>query len=154
APLAQGTIRTLSERVMYLSFFSAFGMRSLPYRLLAFVTHIASLTLLSMVTRKLTGSQAAGFWAAVIWTINGIMAVALAWTAIYYELLCSFSFLLGLWFLIRYTETGERRFLIAEWITFLAGFGILELNVVYPALATVYALCRARHVLRKIAPMF
>ena len=154
APLAQGTIRTLSERVVYLSFFSAFGMNALPYRMLAFLTHFANLTLLSAVTRKLTGSRAAGFWAAMIWTVNGIMAVALAWTAIYYELLCCFSLLLSLWFLIRYSETGERRFYIAQWMTFLLGFGILELIVVYPALAAVYALCRARRLLWKIAPMF
>ncbi len=154
APLAQGTIRTLSERLVYLSFFSAFGMHSLPYRILAFLTHSANLILLNMVTQKLTGSRAAGFWAAIIWTVNGIMAVALAWTAVYYELLCSFSFLLGLWFLIRYVETGQRRYYVAQWVTFLAGFGILELNVVYPALAAVYVLCRARQLLWKIAPMF
>jgi hypothetical protein len=118
------------------------------------LTHAANLILLNTVTRKLTGSRAAGFWAAIIWTVNGIMAVALAWTAVYYELLCSFSFMLGLWFLIRYVETGRRRFYIAQWVTFLVGFGILELNVVYPALAAVYALCRARHLLWKIAPMF
>jgi hypothetical protein len=154
APLAQGTIRTLSERVVYLSFFSVFGMNALPYRMLAFLTHFANLTLLSVVTRKLTGSRAAGFWAAIIWTVNCIMAVALAWTAIYYELLCSFSLLLSLWFLIRYSETGERRFYLAQWVTFLLGFGILELTVVYPALAAVYVLCRARHLVWKIAPMF
>ena len=154
APLAQGTIRTFSERIVYLSFFSAFGMNAPPFRVLAFLTHAANLTLLSVITRKLTGSRAAGFWAAIVWTINGIMAVALAWTAVYYELLCSFSLLLSLWFLIRYDETGQRRFYVAQWITFVIGFGILELNVVYPALAAVYALCRARQLLWKIAPMF
>src|SRR5207244_11794555 len=47
--------------------------------------------------------------------------------------------LLSLWFIMRYAETGERRFYIAQLVTFIVGFFVLELNVVYPAIATVYA---------------
>jgi hypothetical protein len=154
APLAQGTIRTLSERVFYLSFFSAFGMHALPYRCWAFLTHAATLIVLSAVCTKLTGSRAAGFWAAVLWTINSALAFALSWTAIYYEILCSFMFLVSFWLLLRYVETGERRFYLAQCATFVLGFGVLELNVVYPALALVYALCCAPRIIRKILPLF
>lgn len=154
APLAQGTIRTISERLMFLCFTAAFGLNPLPYRILAFLTHCANLVLAGAVAQRLTGSRAAGFWAAMLWTVNGTMAAVLAWTAIYYELLCSSCFLLGLWFLIRYAETGKGRFLAAQWITFLLGFGVLEINVVYPALALTYAFCRARHLVSKILPMF
>jgi hypothetical protein len=38
--------------------------------------------------------------------------------------------------------------------TFVIGFSILELNVVYPALATAYALCCARRILKWILPLF
>jgi hypothetical protein len=154
APLAQGTIRTLSERIFYLSFTTAFGMHALPFRCWALLTFAGSLTLASLVCAKLTGSRAAGFWAAILWTANTGVAVALSWTAVYYELLCSFVLLLSLWFLLLYVETGERRFYVAQLVTFILGFFVLELNVVYPAIATVYALCCARHILRKILPLF
>ena len=154
APLAQGTIRTLSERIFFLSFTSAFGMHALPFRLWAFLTFASSLALASLVCAKLTGSRAAGFWTAILWAANTGVAVTLSWTAVYYELLCSFFLLLSLWFLMRYAETGERQFYIAQLVTFIAGFFVLELNVVYPAIATVYALCCARHILRKVLPLF
>jgi len=154
APLAQGTIRTLSERVFFLSFTTAFGMRALPFRCWAFLTFAGSLALASLVCTKLTGSRAAGFWTAILWAANTGVAVALSWTAVYYELLCAFVLLLSFWFLLRYGETGERRFYIAQLVTFIVGFFVLELNVVYPAIATVYALCCARHILRKILPLF
>src|ERR1700736_3158632 len=154
APLAQGTIRTLSERVFYLSFTALFGLNPLPFRCWAFLTFVLTLPLLSAVCTKLTGSRAAGFWAAILWTVNGAMAVALSWTGIYYELLCSLVFLLSFWLLLRYVETGETRFYFMQCATFLLGFGVLELNVVYPALASVYALCCARRILAKILPLF
>ena len=154
APLAQGTIRTLSERIFYISFNALFGLNALPYRCLAFATFAASLVLLASVGAKLTGSRAAGFWSAILWTVNSATAVALTWTAIYYQLLCAFNFLLSFWLLLRYIETGERRFYIAQCVTFLLGFGVLELNVVYPALALAYALCCARHIIGKIVPLF
>src|SRR5215831_7870323 len=153
-PYAQGTIRTLSERIYFLSFYSLFGLHALPYRILGFLTHFANLTMIAIVTRKISGSRTAGFWAALFWGVNSVMAVALAWTAIYYELLLSFSLLLSLWLLMRYDETEEGRYLIWQWVTFLLGFGILELNVVYPGIALVYALCKSRRLVWKVAPMF
>lgn len=153
-PFAQGTIRTLSERIFFLSFFSIFEMDALPYRCLAFSTHIANLLLIAVVCGKITCSRAAGFWAAVIYTVNSSLAVPLSWTAIYYEILCSFCFLLNLWLLIRYAESGLRRYYIYHWICFVLGFGVLELNVVYPAIAAAYALCFAPRLLRKVLPMF
>jgi hypothetical protein len=154
APVAQGTIRTLSERVFYMSFTAAFGLHAIPFRIWAFLTFAATLPLLSAVTTRLTRSRAAGFWAAILLTVNSGIAVALSWTAVYYELLCAFIFLLNFWLLLRYVETGKLRFYVAQCIVFLLGFGVLELNVVYPALATMYALCCARQLLPKIAPLF
>ncbi|MGA8580919.1 MAG: hypothetical protein WB579_19685, partial [Bryobacteraceae bacterium] len=44
-----------------------------------------------------------------------------------------------------YIETGARRYNAAQWIVFVLGFGALELNVVYPALAASYTwLCARR----------
>jgi hypothetical protein len=154
APLSQGTIRTLSERVFYMSFYSLFGLHPLPYRCWAFLTFLAAFPLLASISKRLTGSRAAGFWAMILWTANSAMAVALSWTPIYYELLCAFVFLLAFWLLLRYEETGEQRYWLAQCATFLVGFGVLELNVVYPALAAACALCRAPRLLRKIVPLF
>ena len=153
-PIAQGTIRTLSERVVFLSFTALFGIHALPFRCFAFLTFAATLPLLRSVCAKLTGSRAAGFWATILWTVNSGLAVALSWTAVYYELLCALFFLLNFWLLLRYVETGRRRFYWAQCATFLAGFGVLELNVVYPALATVYALCCTRRIVLQIVPWF
>lgn len=154
APLSQGTIRTLSERVFFMSFYSLFGMNSLPYHGLAFLTCAGNLVLIIAVCGRLSGSRAAGYWAAILWVVNSAIAVALSWTAIYYELLCAFFLLLTFWFLLRYVDTGLRRYYVAQCIVFVTGFLVLELNVVYPALAAVFALCCARRVLRKVLPLF
>ena len=154
APLAEGTIRPLSERLFYLSFTSLFGLHPLPYHILVILTYAVTTVLLSSVTMKLTASRAAGFWAAILWTVNGVMAVPLSWSPIYYEILCSLFLLLGLWLLIRYDETGRPVFYWLQCATFLLGFGVLEVNIVYPALAAAYALCRAPRLLRKVIPLF
>jgi hypothetical protein len=153
-PLAEGTIRVLSDRVFFMSFSALFGSNALPYRCWVFLTFAASLVILSALCFRLTGSRAAGFWAALLWTANGSMATALSWTAVYNEILCALFLITGIYLLVRYAETGERRFYLAQWATFLLGFGALELNVVYPALAVAYALCCARWILNKVWPMF
>lgn len=153
-PLAEGTLRFLSDRAFFMSFSALFGLHALAYHSCVFLTFAASLIVLSALCSRLTGSRAAGFWAPILWTANGAMGTALSWTIAYNEILCAFVFLTGLYLLVRYAETGERRFYVAQWATFLLGFGVLELNVVYPALAAAYALCCARRILGKIWPMF
>lgn len=154
APLAQGTIRTISERMFYLSFTSLFGLNALPFHVWIFLTYAVTTAVLCLVCAKLTGSRAAGFWAAVLWTVNSVLAVPLSWTPIYYEILCSLFLLFSLWLLIRYEETGRAGFYWLQCATFLVGFGVLELNVVYPALALAYALCRARWLVPRVIPLF
>src|SRR5437899_2071325 len=68
APLAQGTIRTWSERVFFMGFSSLFGVHALPFRIAVFITQFVNLTLLSSIASKMTGSRAVGFWAAILWT--------------------------------------------------------------------------------------
>jgi len=154
APLAQGSIRTLSERIFFMSFSEMFGVNPLPYRCWVFLTFAVSLVMLGSLCSKLTGSRAASFWAMAVWTVNSAMGDVLSWTAIYYEILCALFFLTGLWLLVRYVETGQRYYYLAQWATFIVGFAVLELNVVYPALAAAYALCCARRILPKVLPMF
>ena len=81
APMAQGTIRPLSERLFFLAFYHFFGLEAIPYRIAVFLTQFANLALLSLIARRLTGSRLAGFWAPVFWTANSGLALSMSWTA-------------------------------------------------------------------------
>jgi hypothetical protein len=154
APMAQGSVRPLSERAFFLVLESAFGMHALPFRICVFLTQCANLTLLAAVTRRLTGSDAAGFWAAVFWLVNGNLIVVMAWSSAYNQVLCAFFLLGAFWFLLRYIRTGKISNYVWQWILFLLGFGALEVNVVYPALAAVYTFLLARRHFRATLPLF
>jgi hypothetical protein len=134
--------------------YSLFGLDALPFRICVFLTQIANLTLIRAVTQRITGSAAAGFWAALLWIANGALILVMTWSSVYNQALCGFFLLLALYFLLRYIESGDRRFNIAQWIVFLLGFGALEVNVVYPALAATYTLLCARGYFRRTLPLF
>ncbi len=154
APQAQGTIRPLSERGFFMAGFALFGLDALPYKIVVFATQFGSLILMSSIGMRLTGSRAAGVCAGVLWVINGTGIEPLGWTCVYNQVLCGFLMLLAFHFLLRFLETGRRRYEVLQWAAFLIGFGALELNVVYPALAGAYTLLIARRGFRRISPMF
>ena len=154
SPQAQGTVRTLSERLYFLVLSSIFGVEAPPFRIVAFATHFASLVLLMQIARRLTGSAMAGFLAAVLWTANAGLAEAMGWSSAYNEIAFAFCILLAFRLLLQYIDSEERKYWIWQWVVFVAGFGVLELNVVYPALAAGYALCCARAYLRKTLYLF
>ena len=147
APKAHGNIRPLGENAYWLVLSSLFGVDPLPFRIVAFATQMASLVLLGSIARRLTASAAAGFWAQVLWIANAGLAPAMCWTSIYNQILSGFFLLLAFWFLLRRNAVGH-------WVAFVLGLGALETNVVYPAIAAVYALLFARQYLKKILPMF
>ena len=126
----------------------------MPFRIWVFLTQAVSLVLLGSVARRIAASSAAGFWAQIFWAANCGVAVVMCWTSIYNQALCGFFLLLAFWCLLRWIETGERRWELAHWAAFLAGFGALETNVVYPALAALYTWFAARKRLRGVLPMF
>ncbi|MCC7175985.1 MAG: hypothetical protein IT159_12380 [Bryobacterales bacterium] len=154
APQAQGTIRPLSERAFFLLFYGLFGMDALPYRIAVFLTQFANLVLISAIARRLTGSRAAGFLAPVLWAANGALATVMTWTSAYNQALCGFFLLLSFWSLLRFVETGRRRYNVLQWAAFLLGFGALEINVVYPAIAAAYVFVAARAYLRRTLWLF
>jgi hypothetical protein len=151
APMAQGSIRPLSERAFFMGFSSLFGLHALPYRIAVYITQLGVIALLTMVANRLCKTLLAAFVAPVLWVANNALATPLTWTSAYNEILCAGMFLLAFYALIRYAETGQRRFNILQWITFLLGFGVLEINVVYPLIAILYAVCFARKLLRTTA---
>ena len=153
-PTVHGTIRPFSERGFFLLFYSIFGPDALPFRIWVFLTQCANLVLLALITRRLTGSRFAGFAAAVLWVANSRLATAMSWTSAYMQVLCGFTLLLAFYLLLRHIETGKKPYWYGQWAVFLLGFGVMETNVVYPALAATYALLCARPHFRKTLPLF
>src|ERR1039458_10256349 len=112
SPMAEGTIRPLSERGFFMAGFALFGLHALPFRIAIFATQIANLALVASIGRRLTGVSGAGFFAAIFWTANNSTATALGWASAYNQVLCAFFLLLAFHFLLRYIETGEGRYKI------------------------------------------
>ncbi|MBI3280270.1 MAG: hypothetical protein HYZ57_10560 [Acidobacteria bacterium] len=153
SPLAQGTIRPLSERGFFLLFENLFGFDALPYRIWVFLTQFANLALVIALVSRLTRSLAAGVLAASFWTVNSALATPMSWTSSYNQILCAFFMLLSFWLWLRHIETGRMRYYWAQFATFLLGFGALEINIVYPAIAAAYAALGARNHLWKTGPL-
>jgi hypothetical protein len=110
APMAQSSIRPLSERAFFMGFSSLFGIHALPYRIAVYITQLGVMALLTMVANRLCKTLLAVFVAPVLWVSNNALATPLTWTSAYNEILCAGIFLLAFYALIRYAETGQRRF--------------------------------------------
>ena len=159
APAAQGTIRPWSERGFFLLFESLFGLDSLPFRIWVFATMSVNLLLLAWITRRITKSTAAGLFAAILWAANSALSTVMAWTSAYNEALCAFFILTSLSLFIRYAETDRRVFWWWQLVVFTLGFGALEINVVYPALAAMFVVIltpseKRRRLLVSLVPLF
>ena len=154
APKAHGNMRPWSETGFFTLFSAVFGVNALPFRVWVFLTVIAALLLLGEIARRLVGPEAAAFWAPALWAVSCGLAPVLCWTSIYNQALCASFLLLAFYFLLRHIETGEPRFWKAQWIAFLLGFGALETNVVYPAIALVFVALRAPKLLKKTLWLF
>ena len=152
-PQAQGTVRVFSERLFFLGLTPAFGMSALPFKLVVFATQFANLTLLAIVGRKLTGSPLAGIVAAVAFLFNSALSSPMSWLSAYNEVLWTLVLLSAFLFLLLWIETGKKRFYFLQWVVFLFGFGVLELNVVYPLIALSYAVLLSRRHVAWLLPM-
>jgi len=154
APAAQGTIRPWSETGFFLLGYRLFGLNELPFRVVIFATQFANLALVASIGARITGMRAAGFWAAILWIVNGSLVEPLGWACTYNQVMCGCFLLLAFHFLLLQIETGQTRFYVYQWIAFLAGFGALELNLIYPALAAGYTFLCARQYFRRTLPIF
>jgi hypothetical protein len=132
-PLAQGTIRPISERGFFLLFFKLFGFDALPYHVLVIATQFANMLLLSWIVRKLGGSRLAACVAPALWATNAALVLPLGWTSDYNQVLCA-SFLLAAFALY----LSGRYWL--QFAVFVVGFGALEVNIVYPFLLLAWLL--------------
>ncbi len=152
-PQAQGTVRVLSERLYFLVFSSLFGLNAVFFRVWALLTWFADLALAAAIGSRLTRSRPAGLLAAVLWTSSVSVTRALAWASAYDQLMVAFCLLAAFYARLRWLESGERKWLIAEWAAYLAGFGALETIVMYPLLAALHGWCTGRLKLRSIAAL-
>ena len=140
APMAQGTIRPWSERGFFMLLESVFGLDALPFRLVVFTTAAADVVLISWLTLRATGSRVAGFVAPILWTVNTALVRPMTWNSTFNEVLCPLFLLGALSLYIRYLDTGQRRFWWWQLVVFSLGFGALEINIVYPAIAAAWVL--------------
>ena len=154
SPMAQGTVRTLSERLFFLAFEQGFGIESLPMRLFAFVTFAAAQILLVLLVRRLSGSTSAGVWAAVLWSLNAGVAAAMSWLSSYNQILLSALLLGSLYCFILYTDSKQRRYLAGSWVCYLLGFGALENIIVLPGILLVWTLLFEQKHWRLTLPYF
>ena len=154
APSVHGTWRPLSERAYFLVLSRWFPEEALPFRMVAFATQFLNLALLAWLVRRLSGSAAMGFLAALLWLVNPNLGTVMSWSSAYMQALCGFCLLAGFHFYLNWVETGRRRWYGLQWLVFLTGFLVMETTVVYPALIAVHALLFHRRRLLAIAPMF
>jgi hypothetical protein len=149
APRAQGTLRPWSERLFFLVLFDRFGLDHRPFHLWVALTQMLNLGLLQAITFRLTRSRLATLAAPALWLCGIGLATPLGWLSAYNQVLCA-TFLLGSFlFLLKYIETKEARWWWAQVAVFVLGFGALEIQIVYPALAIGWCLLAARPQLRR-----
>jgi hypothetical protein len=147
-PTPHGTLRPLSERAFYLTLRTIFGLHALPFRVLVFATMIGNLALLTGLVTRLSRSRTAGLLAAAIWAVHPASVLPMVWTADYYQVLGATCLLAAFRLFVAYADSGRTRVLAWQWLVFLTGFGVIELTVMYPFVAILYAVCCARRVLR------
>ena len=138
APMAQGTVRPWSERGFFMVMQKLFGIDSYPFHMVVFLTMAACLVLVSHLTRRITGSTLAGFLAPWFWAGNAALVTVMTWNSSYNQVLCSLFLLGALASYAQFVETGRRVFWWVGFFVFVLGFGALEINIVYPALAAAY----------------
>jgi hypothetical protein len=154
APGSAAHLRPWSERLIFMVSYGLFGLNPLPFRVFVFGMQCVNLAMVAWIGTRLTASRAAGLLGAALWAISGTSVEPLEWASANNQVQCGFFLLLAFYFLLRYVETGDRRYNFYQWLAFLLGFGALEVNVVYPALAATYVFLFARPYLRRVLPLF
>ena len=153
-PAAQGTIRPWSEHLFFFAFWHWFGWNAFPYRLFVFLNQCVNLLLVTYLVRRLTQSALAGFLAPLLWMANAAVVVPMAWTSGYNEILCTTFLLAALALFMRANDRRFALYYVLQLCVFILGFGALELNIVYPALAAAYAFFYQRRLLPWTVPLF
>ena len=115
APMAQGTVRTISERLFFLVGRRLFDLNAVPFHAVVMATHAVSLWLAVWLFMRLTGSRWVAVAAACVWTVHVCLYWPLTWVSAYNQVLCAAVLLGSTALYLRYTETGGRGLLGAVW---------------------------------------
>lgn len=150
-PMAQGTIRPISERGFFLVFTSLFGFDALPFRICVFATEISSLLLLTSIVLRLTRSRLAAAAAPMLWLVNAALVVPMSWTSAYNQILCGFCLLAAFRCYLKYIDTRQCKYYVFQLIFFVLGLGVLEVAVAYPLVAVAFTALLARPFFRSAA---
>lgn len=153
-PRAQGTYRTLSERLFFYYFHHWFGLNGFPFRVMAFSTQAVNLWLFGALLRRSGAGRAVAVTAACCWAAHHGLSGTMSWSSSYNQALFSFFLLVSLLGFQAFLETGKLRYYLLQWVTFLAGFLALETIVVYPAVALGLAVAFHRKRWAWALPMF
>jgi len=158
-PYAQGTIRPWSERLPFFLSATFFGDDCYALRIAVFLTVCADLLLIQSLARRITGSLAAGCFAATLWVTSAALISPMTWNSSYNEVQYPVFLLGALLLLDQFDKTGKSRYWWLQFVVFVLGFGSLENMVVYPAIAVVWLFCfgdraRRRLIFRTTLPLF
>ncbi|NWF82805.1 MAG: hypothetical protein HXY18_03135 [Bryobacteraceae bacterium] len=148
-PYAQGTIRPISERLFFVWGTEFFFLDPRPMHLVVALTQCASLLVFFSLLMRLVGNRLAAALGCFVWLVSAGMATPMSWLSTYNQILISFVFLSALRAFILAADTGRRRWLVLSWAAFLLGFGVLEINVVFPAILTAWLMLYRRDLWRK-----
>jgi hypothetical protein len=139
APKAEGTVRIFSERLYFGVLAGLFGLNGGIFHAVALGVWFVDLALLQSIGARLTGSRAAGLLAALLWTVSAVIATPLDWASCFNQVLCALCVLGAFYARLRWLESGESKWRWIEAIAYLAGFGVLEVIVMYPAMVLLHA---------------
>lgn len=153
-PYAQGTIRPISERLFFVWGTEFFFLDPRPMHLVVALTQCASLLIFFSLLMRLVENRLAATLGCVLWLVSAGMATPMSWLSTYNQILISFVFLAALRAFILAADTGRRRWLVLAWAGFLLGFGVLEINVVFPAILTAWIVLYRRDLWRKSLPFW
>ena len=150
-PMAQGTIRPLSERAFFTLLGSVFGLDPWPFRLVVHLTQIGNVVLLAGLAQRLTGSRAVAMLTPFLWVSSFGVTEAFGWIASYNQVLCSFWILLAARFLLGWLQSGRRSQLLGMWGSYGLAVASLETAVAFPAVATLWSGLGRRALWRPLA---
>ncbi len=136
-PIAQGTFRPLSERLFYWGIWHGFGLDALPARIFCFLLQAANCLLLGWLLWRRTESLWGAALGATAWAVQPALALPMTWIAATNQVMWAFCVLATL-------VCFEQNRLKWAWLFYLLGFGVLESNIVVPALITLWAWPRWR----------
>lgn len=152
-PMAQGTVRVLSERVYFLLLGAIADLSPLPFRICAFAVYGLLVWLVMRLGQRLSSSWLGGCVAAIVFAVSASNAPLLSWSSPFNQLLFGAFLVSGTLFLMRWLDFRRTSDCVFVWLAFAGGLLSNELMVVFPVIAFSLTFLVYRRVPRMIALM-